>query len=208
MGHGENSVFNIEQEQNWFWKYQKEGVNQGHIPVCYPLPIFDFRRDEYALSNSDPTSFSTLRPINMCPDGIKFPGSNHHNVLGTKNLLIWHCDTSWTLWWFRQAKLIQPVLWELVREPQKCWCFEPLKEREALVVVRFGNVLAVEQRCTNLQRQIAAGPVTVTSSGYLSLFHDDSRSSSTGFASLRHRSRWWSIHAQYGGCENCWLGKI
>jgi len=37
------------------------------------------------------------------------------------------------------------------------------RAEKALVVVRFGNVLAVEAALYNLQRQIAAGgPVTIT----------------------------------------------
>jgi len=85
LGHGENSVFNIEQEPKLVLEYQKEK------DITHKL-IFDFRRLEYAFKQL--TDIIFLRPINMCPDGIKFTG-NTNNVLGTKKISwIWHCDTT------------------------------------------------------------------------------------------------------------------
>jgi len=45
LGHGENSVFNIEQELEGFWSTQKRMKPKDMYPVLLPsLPIFDFRR--------------------------------------------------------------------------------------------------------------------------------------------------------------------
>jgi len=93
----------------------------------------------------------------------------------------------------------------LSKSPQK-WVLRAARAK-ALVVVRFGNVLAVEA-ALNLQATNCGWSGNHYRSGDLSIFHDDSRGSSTGFAGFRNRSRWWSIHAQYGAtCQNCWLGK-
>jgi len=92
------------------------------------------------------------------------PEAITNNVLGTKSLdLALRYDVGHFVMISTDKAVNQPMLWGASKEIRRnVGASSRPKEQKAFVVVRFGNVLAVEAALANLPAIAAGGPVTIT----------------------------------------------
>jgi FlaA1/EpsC-like NDP-sugar epimerase/EAL domain-containing protein (putative c-di-GMP-specific phosphodiesterase class I) len=171
LGHGENSVFNIQQELELVLEvFRKDGEAQGHIPRVTSL-IADIRfqsRLEYAFKQFRPDIIFHAAAHKHVPlMELNAPEAITNNVLGTKNLLelaleydVKHFVTIST------DKAVNPtsIMGASKRAAEMLVLQAAQKSRKPFVVVRFGNVLGSRGSVVPIfKQQIAAGgPVKIT----------------------------------------------
>lgn len=171
LGHGENSVFNIQQELELVLEvFRKDGEAQGHIPRVTSL-IADIRfqsRLEYAFKQFRPDIIFHAAAHKHVPlMELNAPEAITNNVLGTKNLLdlaleydVKHFVTIST------DKAVNPtsIMGASKRAAEMLVLQAAQKSGKPFVVVRFGNVLGSRGSVVPIfKRQIAAGgPVKIT----------------------------------------------
>lgn len=171
LGHGENSVFNIQQELEQFLKVlRKDGEAQEHIPRIATL-IADIRfpsRLEYAFDQFRPDIIFHAAAHKHVPlMELNSPEAITNNVLGTKNLLelALRYDVKHFVM-ISTDKAVNPtsVMGASKRTAEMLVLRAAQKSGKPFVVVRFGNVLGSRGSVIpTFRRQIAAGgPVTVT----------------------------------------------
>lgn len=171
LGHGENSVFNIEQELEQVLEVlKKDGEVQGHIPHIATF-IADIRfpsRLEYAFDKCRPDIIFHAAAHKHVPlMELNSPEAITNNVLGTKNLL--ELALRYDVGHFVMIstdKAVNPtsVMGATKRTAEMLVLRAAQKSGKPFVVVRFGNVLGSRGSVVpTFKRQIAAGgPVTVT----------------------------------------------
>ncbi|MBW4621973.1 MAG: polysaccharide biosynthesis protein [Cyanosarcina radialis HA8281-LM2] len=171
LGHGENSVFGIEQELKRVLAILKEdGEAQGHIPKLRTL-IADIRfpsRLDYAFAEFRPdVIFHAAAHKHVPLMELNSPEAITNNVLGTKNLLDlarrYHVKNFVMI---STDKAVNPtsVMGASKRTAEMLVLNAARKSGKAFVVVRFGNVLGSRGSVVpTFKQQIAAGgPITIT----------------------------------------------
>ena len=171
LGHGENSVFNIEQELKQVLEaLRKDGEAQGHVPRLASL-IADIRfvsRLKYAFDQFKPdVIFHAAAHKHVPLMELNSPEAITNNVLGTKNLLdlALQYDVKHFVM-ISTDKAVNPtsIMGASKRAAEMLVLRAAHKSGSPFVVVRFGNVLGSRGSVVpTFQRQVAAGgPVTVT----------------------------------------------
>lgn len=170
LGHGENSVFNIQQELEGVLKVLREDETQGHVPRIATF-IADIRfssRLEYCFKQFRPEIIFHAAAHKHVPlMELNSPEAITNNVLGTKNLLdlALRYDVGHFVM-ISTDKAVNPtnVMGASKRSAEMLVLRAAQKSRKPFVVVRFGNVLGSRGSVVpTFQRQIAAGgPVTIT----------------------------------------------
>ena len=171
LGHGENSVFNIEQELKRVSEIlKKDGEAQGHTPRLVSL-IADIRflsRLEYVFNQFRPdVIFHAAAHKHVPLMELNSPEAITNNVLGTKNLLdmaLRYDVKNFVM--ISTDKAVNPtsVMGASKRAAEMLVLRAAQKSEKPFVVVRFGNVLGSRGSVVpTFQKQIAAGgPITIT----------------------------------------------
>jgi EAL domain-containing protein (putative c-di-GMP-specific phosphodiesterase class I)/nucleoside-diphosphate-sugar epimerase len=171
VGHGENSVFYIQQELERILEvlYQ-DGVAQGHLPQLRTF-IADIRfpsRLEYAFDQFRPDIIFHAAAHKHVPlMEVNSPEAITNNVLGTKNLLdlALRYDVSQFVM-ISTDKAVNPtnIMGASKRTAEMLVLQAAKKSGKPYVVVRFGNVLGSRGSVVpTFKQQIAqGGPITVT----------------------------------------------
>ncbi len=171
LGHGENSVFNIQQElERVLELLRKDGEAQGHIPRLATL-IADIRfpsRLEYAFDQFRPDIiFHAAAHKHVSLMELNSPEAITNNVLGTKNLL--DLARRYDVGHFVMIstdKAVNPtsIMGTSKRVAEMLVLRAAQKSGKPFVVVRFGNVLGSRGSVVPTFRQQISqgGPVTVT----------------------------------------------
>lgn len=171
VGHGENSVFTIQQELKQVLQVKKKsGKAQGDIP-CLSSLIADIRfpsRLEYAFNQFKPDIVVHAAAHKHVPMmELNSPEAVTNNVLGTKNLLdlaLKYDVENFVM--LSTDKAVNPtsVMGATKRVAEMLVLQAAHKSGKSFVTVRFGNVLGSRGSIVpTLRRQIAnGGPVTIT----------------------------------------------
>ena len=171
MGHGENSIFNIQQElQQVVQILQQEAKGQKQPPRIIPF-IGDMRfksRLKYAFNNYRPDIvFHAAAHKHVPLMELNPPEAISNNVLGTKNLLdlaVEYKVKNFVM--ISTDKAVNPtnVMGASKRTAEMLVLQAAQKTGRPYVVVRFGNVLGSRGSVVpTFQKQIAkGGPVTIT----------------------------------------------
>lgn len=171
VGHGENSVFYIQQElERLLAVLQQDGVAQGHQPHLHTF-IADIRfpsRLEYAFDQFRPDILFHAAAHKHVPlMEMNSPEAITNNVLGTKNLLdlALRYDVSQFVM-ISTDKAVNPtnIMGASKRTAEMLVLQAAKKSGKPYVVVRFGNVLGSRGSVVpTFKQQIAkGGPITVT----------------------------------------------
>ncbi len=171
LGHGENSVFNIEQELKQVFEVLKnDGEAQGDIPRITSL-IADIRllsRLEYAFDQFRPDIIFHAAAHKHVPlMELNSPEAITNNVLGTKNLvaLALQYDVGHFVM-ISTDKAVNPtsIMGASKRSAEMLVLQAAQNSGKPFVVVRFGNVLGSRGSVVpTFRKQIAqGGPITVT----------------------------------------------
>ena len=171
LGHGENSVFNIQQEIEQVLQVLKnDGEAQGHTPHLATF-IADIRfrsRLEYAFAQFRPdVIFHAAAHKHVPLMELNSPEAITNNVLGTKNLvdLALQYDVKHFVM-ISTDKAVNPtsVMGATKRTAEMLVLQAARESGKPYVAVRFGNVLGSRGSVVpTFKRQIAAGgPITVT----------------------------------------------
>ena len=171
LGHGENSVFNIQQElEQLVQVFKNDGKTQIHTPKLSTL-IGDIRfysRLEHAFERFQPeVIFHAAAHKHVPLMELNPPEAITNNVLGTKNLL--QLALQYNVKHFLMIstdKAVNPTnVMGASKRVAEMLVLQAAKESgNSYVTVRFGNVLGSRGSVVpTFQKQIAAGgPVTVT----------------------------------------------
>ncbi|WP_017744896.1 polysaccharide biosynthesis protein [Scytonema hofmannii] len=171
IGHGENSVFNIQQELEQFVQgLKKNGVSQIETP-CISTFIADIRfqdRLKYAFEEFRPdVIFHAAAHKHVPLMELNSPEAITNNVLGTKNLLdlALQYDVKHFVM-ISTDKAVNPtnIMGASKRVAEMLVLQAARESSKPFVAVRFGNVLGSRGSVVpTFKKQIAAGgPVTVT----------------------------------------------
>ncbi|GAA6615058.1 polysaccharide biosynthesis protein [Scytonema sp. NUACC26] len=171
IGHGENSVFNIQQElEQYVQGLKKNGVSQIEIP-CISTFIADIRfrdRLKYAFERFRPHAIFHAAAHKHVPlMELNSPEAITNNVLGTKNLLALalQYDVKHFVM-ISTDKAVNPtnIMGASKRVAEMLVLQAARESGKPFVAVRFGNVLGSRGSVVpTFKKQIAAGgPVTVT----------------------------------------------
>jgi FlaA1/EpsC-like NDP-sugar epimerase/EAL domain-containing protein (putative c-di-GMP-specific phosphodiesterase class I) len=171
VGHGENSVFNIQQElQQVLQLLQEEGEAQEHIPNLLAC-IADIRfrsRIEYIFEQYKPdVVFHAAAHKHVPLMELNPPEAITNNVIGTKNLLDLSLENDVEHFvMISTDKAVNPtnVMGASKRTAEMLVLQAARQSGKSYVAVRFGNVLGSRGSVVpTFQKQIAAGgPITVT----------------------------------------------
>jgi len=171
VGHGENSVFNIQQElQQVLQLLQEEGENQEHIPNLLAC-IADIRfrsRIEYIFEQYKPdVVFHAAAHKHVPLMELNPPEAITNNVIGTKNLLDLSLENDVEHFvMISTDKAVNPtnVMGASKRTAEMLVLQAARQSGRSYVAVRFGNVLGSRGSVVpTFQKQISAGgPITVT----------------------------------------------
>lgn len=171
LGHGENSLFNIQRELERILELlREEGVAQGHIPGLTTL-IADIRllsRLEYAFDQFRPDIIFHAAAHKHVPlMELNSPEAITNNVLGTKNLLALAVQYNVAHFvMISTDKAVNPtsIMGVSKRVAEMLVLRTAQKSGKPFVVVRFGNVLGSRGSVVPTFRQQISqgGPVTVT----------------------------------------------
>jgi FlaA1/EpsC-like NDP-sugar epimerase/EAL domain-containing protein (putative c-di-GMP-specific phosphodiesterase class I) len=171
LGHGENSVFGIEQElKRLIAILKQEGEVQGHVPRLSTL-IADIRfpsRLDYAFAEFRPdVIFHAAAHKHVPLMELNSPEAITNNVLGTKNLLdLARRYQVKNFVMISTDKAVNPtsVMGASKRTAEMLVLHAARKSGHPFVVVRFGNVLGSRGSVVpTFKQQIASGgPITIT----------------------------------------------
>ncbi|KAF3890656.1 MULTISPECIES: polysaccharide biosynthesis protein [Nostocales] len=171
IGHGENSVFNIQQELEQFIQLlKKNGVEQGEIPclITYIVDIRCWERLKQAFEQLQPNVIFHAAAHKHVPlMELNSPEAITNNVLGTKNLL--DLALEYNVEHFVMVstdKAVNPTnIMGASKRVAEMLVLQTAKESgKSYVTVRFGNVLGSRGSVVpTFKKQIAVGgPITVT----------------------------------------------
>lgn len=171
VGHGENSVFNIQQElERVLEVLRQDGITQAHMPqvLCFIADIRFPSRLEYAFEQFKPNIIFHAAAHKHVPlMELNSPEAITNNVLGTKNLLdlaLRYKVNHFVM--ISTDKAVNPtnIMGASKRTAEMLVLQAAKKSGKPFVVVRFGNVLGSRGSVVpTFKRQIAqGGPITVT----------------------------------------------
>lgn len=171
VGHGENSVFNIEQELIRLVEVlRQDGADQGHQPrlVCFIADIRFASRLDHAFNSFRPEIvFHAAAHKHVPLMEANSPEAITNNVLGTKNLLdlaLRYNVNHFVM--ISTDKAVNPtnIMGASKRTAEMLVLQAAKKNGKPFVVVRFGNVLGSRGSVVpTFKQQIAqGGPITVT----------------------------------------------